>query len=458
MPTEPNHAAAGLMASMSSSVPDPCSGETHYRFYTGCWGNGANIRLQPVSSEFEAQLAAAVDDWNEYLTQDNAAPRFVVAGAGAPFDVRVNAIGSGSSFCGKFALATLDTVSIVASTNPLCGGAHTGPWGAAMRQELAGILGWNEAVEGASISHFEPGLTTQCVLHLIRFVDDPEKVINENVCLHEAEGAVLAYRSLENTVAFDRMFRDTVYMHVTVKGAPTSLPVGQTAQLVADTFFSGNPGGGQPALIAGSGHIYVAKPTSGAVEWRSTTPTFAIHLGGGLFRGEAQGTAYGAARPSGEPSTNTRWWLPFKERGDSVALVVPAPPPPPDPPPTLPFQVDSIGTDQMPITVATSHLFTARVISAPPGSLTTIWIITDSRTPTVSDTVTVSGNTLWRSIDEGSYAISLTVRPVVGGVSGFAAIQDIPVCATPDEHLWGGGGKQGGGSTNAIPGCENYQW
>jgi hypothetical protein len=364
LPTDPTDSPTALMASMSSSVPSVCSSETTYLFYRDCWSSGQTIRLQPVASPtFEAQLAAAVDDWNQYLTQDASAPRFAVAAAGQPFDVHVTAVESGSAYCGEFSIASLDSIRILSMTGTCNPNAHNGSWGAAMRQEMAGIIGWSESVEGAGSAQFESELTTQCVLHLIKPAELPDRKINEQVCVHEAEGAILAYRGFDHTVGFDRMFRDTVYMHVTVKNAPSTLPVGQSVQLVADTFYSGGFGtGGMPAMQAASGHIPVAKPTNGNVEWRSTAPTFVTHLGGGLFRGEAQGTSYAAARPSGAPSTNTRWWLPFQERGDSVALVVPAPPDPPDPPA---FQVDSIGTSPMPIVEAGSHLFSARVLSAP---------------------------------------------------------------------------------------------
>jgi hypothetical protein len=87
----------------------------------------------------------------------------------------------------------------------------------------------------------------------------------------------------------------------------------------------------------------------------------------------------------------------------------------------------------------------------------TRWVIVDSRTQaTVADT-TVTGTTLYHYVGPGSYTLTFTVTPSVGPATGFHAVQSIPVCATESEHLWGGG-KQGGGSTNAIPGCENYPW
>lgn len=294
---------------------------------------------------------------------------------------------------------------------------------------------------------FAPGMTTLCVLYL-----ENSGTINQQICAHEAEGAILAYRGMESLVTnADSFFTDTLYMRVQFK-TPGTVRVGDTIQVVADTFFSGGFGtGGPPAMQQSSGHILVAKPTNGQVWWGSTNSAVLQSLGAGQFRADSIGTAFVKAGPNTSPSTRTRWWYPFLQRGDSLALtVLPALPQPA-------FQVDSIGTTPMPIVEAGSHLFGARVVSAPSGTLMTRWVIVDSRTQaTVADT-TVTGTTLYHYVGPGSYTLTFTVTPSVGATTGFHAIQSIPVCATESEHLWGGGGgKQGGGSTNAIPGCEEY--
>lgn len=119
-------------------------------------------------------------------------------------------------------------------------GASLGSWGAALRQELVGIIGWSEDVEKVP-DRFEQGLTTHCAAYLDKFV----RVLNEQVCVHEAEGVVLAYRNLESTVSDpDNFWRDSVYMHVRIKADTNALSTADTVQVIADTFYSGGFGGG----------------------------------------------------------------------------------------------------------------------------------------------------------------------------------------------------------------------
>jgi hypothetical protein len=143
-----------------------------------------------------------------------------------------------------------------------------------------------------------------------------------------------------------------------------------------------------------------------------------------------------AAGPSAPPSAQTRWWLPFKERGDSIPVTVLSAPPPP------PFKVTSIASDETPFQTPGFHQLVATVVSAP-GPVTTRWLIVDSRNPTVTDTVFVGGTTLTRNIGSGSYNMSFTVRPQSGSTIGFSAVQDIPVCTA----------SGGGGSTDAVANC-----
>ncbi|MDX2208377.1 MAG: hypothetical protein SFU57_12120 [Gemmatimonadales bacterium] len=331
-------------------------------------------------------------------------------------------------------------MSMTGTCNP---NAHHGSWAAAFRQELAGIIGWSESVEASPSSFFEPDFTTLCVLHLVKPAELPDRIINDQVCVHEAEGVILAYRGLQNNVGFDRMFRDTVYMHVALNATTQSMAVGDTVDVVATDFFSGGfgggGGGGEVFLLAPGGHIPVSKPTNGQVWWQSRPAGRLQHLGGGSFVATGAGTVWVAAGPSAPASAQTRWWLPFKERGDSIQISVQAPPPPPPPPP---FKVTSIAADEMPFQTTGFHQIVATVVSAP-GPVTTRWLIVDSRTPTVTDTVFVGGTTLIRNIDSGSYNMSFTVRPQSGSTTGISAVQDIPVCTA----------SGGGGSTDAVANC-----
>lgn len=315
-----------------------------------------------------------------------------------------------------------------------------------------GILGWDEGVEASKFIWAE-GMTTHCVIHLIQDVPVEDKKINPLVCAHEAGGAILAYRGLDHTVGTGRMFRDTLYMHVTLRATDTSVPQGDSVRVRADTFYSGGFGGGSggPAVTGPpQGHIDVAKPTNGAVTWYSRQPSALAHLGQGWFKGVLAGSAgYVGARPSGPPSAETRWWLPFEERGDSLLLSVTAAPPPPPPPPFV------VTSDQTPITTPGDHLFTAHIGSS---TSTIEWFVDDSRTIPAwpygpADTTFANvGQTVTLSVESGSYTLHFGVR--VAGETLWQR-QDIPDCTA--EALTGEGktarSKSSGASTNAVEGC-----
>jgi hypothetical protein len=449
----------GFLAPRLSVLASPpqCASPTAYDFHRNCWGNGQPITLERAPQDFLDQQRAAVNDWNQYLQLDASAPRFEIAGdpGSTLTEVRVTAEGSSptSEYCGTFSDEALDSVAIkpydLTHSGPLyCGhNAHHGSWGAALRQELAGIIGWDEGVE-ASKTIWAPGMTTLCVLHLIPDVPNAQRLINPEVCAHEAEGVILAYRGLDNTVSSGRMFKDTLYMHVTLRPTATSLPAGDSVHVAADTFYSSGLGSGppgMPALLGGTGgHIPVAKPTSGAVTFDSRSPSVLAHVGNGWFKGLLAGASgYVAAKPSGSPSADTRWWLPFKERGDSTQLSVTTPPPPPPPP----FVVTS---DQTPVTTPGYHTFTAHIGTS---SSTIYWSIDDSRTTTISpDTAFQTlGQTANVWVEGGSY--TLTFR--VGLSDPPWQQQDIPVCTEPGEAFNNAMRevKKGDPTQNAVGGC-----
>jgi hypothetical protein len=90
--------------------------------------------------------------------------------------------------------------------------------------------------------------------------------------------------------------------------------------------------------------------------------------------------------------------------------------------------------------------------------VSTRWIVIDSRTPTVADTIWRYGySTLDINIPaSASYNLSLRVRPHYNQTIGFEFTQDIPICT--EASLQGGGSQFDGGKsddpvTNAIPGC-----
>lgn len=413
-----------------------CTTENSYLFRKNCWNAGQTITLKVPANQLSSANAAR-DDWNQYLEEDASAPRFAVnLSAG---DVLVSNAGTTSTdkYCGTFDGDNLTWIVITGSTD--CDqNASTGSWGAALRQELVGILGWSEDVEKVP-DRFEQGLTTHCVAYLDKFV----RVINDQVCVHEAEGVVLAYRNLESTVTDPGNFwRDSVYMHVRIKADTNSLSTVDTVQVVADTFYSGGfGGGGMPAQMAASGHIPIAKPTNGSVTYSSSNSTFLAYLSAGRFRGVSPGTAWARAKPSCAPSTKTRWWLPFKERGDSIPLTVVAAPPPPPP-------AYVVTSDQTPITTPGSHIFQAHIGDA---STQIFWQVDDSRTTGIDPDTTFSTYGQYATLNVGAGSYTLRFRVQFSAAPPYWHQQDIPVCTEGGEALQGG--KAGGGSTNAVENC-----
>jgi len=399
--------------------------------------------------QFRTEQEDAVNDWNFYLTQDALAPRFRINPGNITTDVFTVHVQSGSQYCGTFSDPGRDTVYIrrahVAGDLQSCQiNAHTGTWSVAYKQELAGVIGWDESVEQNSKVLFEPGLTTICVLYLD---DQPNgsRFINPFVCAHEADGIILAYRGETSTVGNGRMFRDTLYMHVALSPAAATIQVGDSVRILADSFYSGGLGmGGPPGLTEVRGHIPVAKPVPpGGVSWFSRSTT-AASRGDGWFVGAGQGSAWVGARANGTPSPATRWWPPLRARGDSILVTVnPASPPPPPPPPAY-----VVTSDETPIWTPGSHTFTAHIGSP---SSTIYWRVDDSRTTTVSPdtTFSTSGQAVIFDVAAGSYTLAFQVSLYEFG--GYQQ-QDIPVCTQSGQNLQGKG-KQGGGSTDAVENC-----
>lgn len=414
-----------------------CEVTNSYLFRKNCWTAGQTITLQVPSGDFSAAVAAAAD-WNFYLTQDAAAPRFAVSQTTGNVLVTDSGSTSTNKYCGGFDGPNLTWIVITGSIN--CNqGASTGSWGAALRQEMVGIIGWSESVEEHP-DLFEPGLTTHCVTYLAK----TPRVINEEVCVHDAEGPVLAYRNLESLVTDSGNFwRDSVYMHALIKRAPGAVTVGDTILVVADTFYSGGfGGGGMPSQSQASGHIPIAKPTNGQIIYSSSNSSILVQIAGGQFRAVSDGQANIRARPSASPSTLTRWWLPFKERGDSIHVtVVPAPPPPPPP-----YVVTS---DQTPIHAPGSHQFTAHIGTS--GS-TIYWQVDDSRTTGIDPDTTFSTVGQSATLDVGAGSYTLRFRVQFSASPSYWQQQDIPVCTEEGQNLHAGG-KVGGGSTDAVEHC-----
>jgi hypothetical protein len=125
----------------SVSMPAQCSGQTHYLFLKNCWFPGQPIGLGSVQVQFQDAQDAAIADWNQYLRLDPQSPFFTVNGA---VDVAMTATETGERYCGRFD-PPLDHIRILAVGGSCGATANHGSWAAALKQELAGIIGWSGA-------------------------------------------------------------------------------------------------------------------------------------------------------------------------------------------------------------------------------------------------------------------------------------------------------------------------
>jgi len=426
-----------------SALVATCGFENGYGYIPDCWSPSYTIQLQIAPSAYQTFQQDAVDDWNFYLTQDALSPRLRVNPGNSSDDVTTIASENGASYCGTFAQDRSSiTIRSFGSGGSCQSNAHVGSWSAAYRQELAGVLGWSEGVEQAGLNLFESGLTTHCVLYLDPTPPNGSRFINPYVCAHEADGIIRAYRGQAGTVGVGRMFRDTLYMHASLHATSSSVSVGDSVQVLADSFYSGGFGSGDPALSEVRGHIPVAKTAAAAnVQWFQRGNRLTSR-GNGWFVATSQGPAWVGVRATGSSSAATRWWVPLQQRGDSLALSV-------DPAPLSPFIVIS---DQTPIISEGLHLFTSQFGGSPS---TVYWQVDDSRTiGTDPDTTfSTSGQSVWLNVGAGSYTLRFRVSTVPD--PQHPAVwheQDIPVCTEEGQNL-SAKGMPGGGSTNAVGGC-----
>jgi len=201
--------------------------------------------------------------------------------------------------------------------------------------------------------------------------------------------------------------------------------------------------------VANSSGQYVSTPSTNFVTVSTSGLVTAI--------GAVNATGFIKLRASNDPVNYTAF-TPFRLNGDSIAVNITDPPPPPPPPP---FKIDSIWADQVPITIAQWTTVHARVVN-PPGTPYAIrWIVTDSRTPSTSDTLFNYGDQMDINIGAGSYTITFRARPQYGSTIGIEFTQSLPVC-TGSSNLMSrselkggkkGGGGVGGPTPNAVGGC-----
>ncbi|HET9064284.1 MAG TPA: hypothetical protein VFN22_00490 [Gemmatimonadales bacterium] len=353
---------------------------------------------------------------------------------------------NGTGYCGltKGSLTgIIEKIDILKGS--YCNNFQRGTSVQALVHELAHVLGLNPD-HGDTYARNSP-LTggTACASYIPGGSGDVS--LGGYVCHHEVETIIRA-RNGSGYVYDPTFYTSKLAFGTDVTPRATSVDSGSTVSFTVGAWFM-QPSGSEVR-------------TASSVEWTSTVPTRVSKVSDGVLRGESAGV--------GQPATTVRltgragslpaghqFWTPFRDRGDSVKVTVTAPVPPPPPP----FKVDSIWSANSPITTPGWNTIFASVASPPGNPVVIRWIVIDSRTPTVADTLYNYGLQMDVFASAGSYTIAFRARPQYGSTFGIEYFQDIPVCT--GDALVGGAEekatskKQGGGTgdpgQDAVGGC-----
>lgn len=447
-PSEPSEARPGRRISGSPylsglATTGPCGGTPQdpgvdHTCNSGSAVVGVRLADGPQPQGASASLQEAVDRWNELLKQATGpgGGKELVNGSGTP--VHINAVTTQGQFCGETTSGTLSLgraarVDVWPEGHTNCVGKQTGTLETILTHEFSHVLGWDASHGGAqarSSSLTNTGCTT--------FLPKPEESaeISGSVCYHDVEAILRAQTGLGSMLTAT-YFTQRILTGTNVSQLVLEVPQG-TSKGVGLTGWMAKPFG---AVVRDSNSVY----------WSTTNPAVATVSSSGVVNGVSQGDTvklFLKANPGYVPS-GYHLWTGFRVRGDSIRVVVTPPPPPPPPPP---FAVDSIWTAQQPITTPGPTTVYSAVSGAPGGTLYTRWIITDSRTPNVSDSVVVGGTTLTRSVSAGSYSLTFDVTPFIDGTaSGFRGVWSVPVCTGVSLH--GGSGDKSVVTPMAPQGC-----
>lgn len=345
----------------------------------------------------------------------------------------VNASTTNGDFCGGTfeGSGRVDRVEVWPSGNANCVGKKTAGLATILVHELSHVLGW-DASHGGDPARSSSLTNTGCTT----FIPKPSEGggISGSVCYHDVE-AILRAQIGSGSMSSSTYFSQPILSGTNVTPRSVALPEGTDATFTLTSWLA------QPF---GS-----ASQTNSSVTWSSDNTSDVTVTQAGVATGVDSG---GSAKlflkgKSGSVPSGYHLWSGFALRGDSVTVTVTGPPP---------FKVDSIWANPQPFTSPGWAYMYSAVSNAPSGTLKTRWIITDSRTPSVSDTVEVAGTTHYMNIAAGSYTLSFDVQPfIVGGAEGFRAYQSIPVC-TGEALL--GGGKSGGETTLVPEGCSETEY
>ena len=349
--------------------------------------------------------------WQAKLIQGTStgAPRLVPAVSG---EVTVYVLGSGSSYCGQTELGGLsqkpDSVIIRAANGGACNNVNTGTLAITIRHELAHVLGWSNQHGGGNA---RTALTADCTTFLPR-AGVEGSFIPTGVCYHEVEPIFRAYtqESLETFFYSTPIIYETdVYPKLIDSLAPQA-----TRQLNVSAWRWNDPSSSAPSR---GWTDHSVSTSSASIATISST---------GLVTGVGSGTAIIWLSPSNPtPPAGATFWTPFRDRGDSVKVVV-------MPPTPLPLQVTAITFMQSPATTPGDHVATA-VLSDPSSSATVAWRVVSSLAQ--ADTVRSTGSTVTVTVPaDASYRITF-----IASANGFHTYQDLPICT-----------QQGGGEQCAV--------
>lgn len=419
----------------------PSCGISGTSYLRKCWATDVVIEVATSSTDATIQqhLEAGVNRWNTLLSAAPVSYRRVFSWNGTTTsgaDAVVHVHGPvGATFCGNVNPSTfvIDLYVLGAAQCPV-GLSFTGDIPTVLAHELASVIGWEDGVENLGIA----GVSNEYCVSTFpdRFSPGP---LSTNICYHDVNGVMRLYKL--GSVDLGGAYWSTKILSQTDVGlAAATVDSGQTVAITAN------------GLSAGPHAQYGDVVGYGPSSYSSTIlPSgFATRVGNSI-RGDQVGAVTVKLLPTNAPS-GYDLWEPLATEGRTVELQV-------NEVPSVPFKVVQITPDTGGISVPGWHTFTAHVVSAPGTPVSTRWIVVDSRTPTVADTIWRYGHTtLGVLIPSGeSYTLSLTARPHYHHVIGLSATQDIPIC-TGEALLGGGSGKNESTktpppTTNAIPGC-----
>jgi hypothetical protein len=419
----------------------PSCGNSGTNYLRKCWASDVVIEVATSSSDATIQglLAEGVTRWNVLLSAAPVSYRRTFSWNGTSTtgaDAVVHVHGPASAtFCGKVNPDTfVIDLFVLGTSDCLVNNSYTGNIATVLAHELSSVIGWAEGVENLGVA----GVSDAYCVSTFQGDKSPGP-LSTNVCYHDANGIMRLYR-LGSVDLGSAYWSTKILSQTDVNLAAATVDSGQTVAITAN------------GLSAGPHAQYGDVVGYGPSSYSSTIlPSgFATRVGNSI-RGDQVGAVTVKLLPTNAPS-GYDLWEPLATEGRTVELQV-------NEVPSVPFKVVQITPDTGGISVPGWHTFTAHVVSAPGTPVSTRWIVVDSRTPTVADTIWRYGHTtLGVLIPSGeSYTLSLTARPHCHHVIGLSATQDIPIC-TGEALLGGGSGKNESTkapppTTNAVPGC-----